>query len=346
MKYGLIEGFYGPPWPWGARRGLAPFLADHGYGFYIYAPKNDRSLRQQWRSDWPATELRELEATAGAYRGAGMAWGVGLSPHEAWREPVSAVGPALEAKAGRLMDLGLDLLAVLFDDMRGDTDRLAERQAEIVWRLSEGARPAHLLVCPTYYSDDPLLDQLFGRRPDGYLEELGRLLASDVDMFWTGPSVLSADYCPAHMHDVAGRMGRQPFLWDNYPVNDVSRIDHLHLGAFGQTSPELTELIAGHAVNPMLQAELSRIPLATLADRYRLGHGYDPETSFRAALAAECDQDLATRLAIDAPLFQEQGRRGLTSEQLERLSAGYSALPGAMAAEVVAWLAVTGTGHL
>ena len=67
---------------------------------------------------------------------------------------------------------------------------------------------------------------------------------------------------------------------------------------------------------------------------------------FRAALAAECDQDLAARLAIDAPLFQEQGRRGLTSEQLERLSASYSALPGTMAAEVVAWLAVTGTGHL
>ena len=110
--------------------------------------------------------------------------------------------------------------------------------------------------------------------------------------------------------------------------------------------PERARLIAGHAVNPMLQTELSRIPLATLADRYRLGHGYDPETSFRAALAAECDQDLATRLAIDAPLFQEQGRRGLTSEQLERLSAGYSALPGTMAAEVVAWLAATGTGHL
>ncbi len=346
MNYGLIEGFYGPPWRWEARRSLAPFLAEQGYRFYIYAPKNDPFLRDDWRSDWTGNELRQLLRTAQSYRDAGLAWGMGLSPAGAWQEDISLVGPALAAKAGRLRDMGLDLLAILFDDMRGDVEDLVDKQVEIVARLAEAAAPARLLVCPTYYSDDPLLDEVFGRRPDGYLEELGRLLDPDTDIFWTGQSVMSADYPPGHLREVAGRIGRRPFLWDNYPVNDVARADFLHLRGFGKADAGLADLVAGHAVNPMLQARLSRIPLATLADRYRQGRAYDPQVSFRAALARLCSAGLAERLAEDARSFQERGRCAMDAGARERLAAAYAGLPDETAREVADWLATSGTRPL
>ena len=343
MNYGLIEGFYGPPWPWQRRRSLAPFLAERGYAFYIYAPKNDRFLRQDWRQDWPAAEFRQLSHTARNCRAAGLAFGVGLSPYQAWEEDETTLGPALEAKARSLVDLGLDILALLFDDMRGNTDHLAARQATIAARLAGAVAPARVILCPTYYSDDPLLDEVFGRRPDGYLEELGDLLDKTIDIFWTGPSVISGQYPAGHLEEVAHRIGRRPFIWDNYPVNDMARADFLHLAAFRRAPGELSQLTAGHAVNPMLQSELSRIPLATLADCYRQGDAYRPLRSFHSALEGLCSPELAARLATDAAVFQDQGRTAIEAAERERLAGAYAALPDAMAKEVAAWLAATDT---
>ncbi|MFM4737822.1 beta-N-acetylglucosaminidase domain-containing protein, partial [Aeromonas caviae] len=40
-KLGLIEGFFGKGWSWEARARYAQWLPRHGYGFYLYAPKED-----------------------------------------------------------------------------------------------------------------------------------------------------------------------------------------------------------------------------------------------------------------------------------------------------------------
>ena len=65
------------------------------------------------------------------------------------------------------------------------------------------------------------------------------------------------------------------------------------------------------------------------------------------AIAGPSFADEADRIrAIERQLEQQTALIKKQAEQLERLSASYSALPGTMAAEVVAWLAVTGTGHL
>lgn len=73
-------------------------------------------------------------------------------------------------------------------------------------------------------------------------------------------------------------------MWDNYPVNDGSKASSfLHLRAFENRPAELAELTAGHAVNPMKQAALSVLPLATLPMSYRLGRQYDPDKALHAS---------------------------------------------------------------
>ena len=56
---GVIEGFYGIPlWDRESRLSYPSWLRDHGFSFYIYAPKNDVFLRKQWSDDWPESEMR------------------------------------------------------------------------------------------------------------------------------------------------------------------------------------------------------------------------------------------------------------------------------------------------
>ena len=50
VELGIIEGFYGKPWTWAEREETIAFLAPHGYGFYLYAPKADPYLRRHWRN--------------------------------------------------------------------------------------------------------------------------------------------------------------------------------------------------------------------------------------------------------------------------------------------------------
>src|SRR5690606_10093833 len=157
----------------------------------------------------------------------------------------------LDRKLAFLEDVGVQDLAILFDDMRGDVPDLAERQAEIVAHVGGRTRADRLIVCPTYYSDDPILDRVFGARPGGYLERLGSLLDPDVRIFWTGVEVCSREFSSAHLARVTEQLGRRPFLWDNYPVNDGQRMSqYLHVRAFTGRAARIGAHVAAHGINP------------------------------------------------------------------------------------------------
>src|SRR5690606_27579028 len=115
-------------------------------------------------------------------------------------------------------------------------------------------RAERMIVCPTYYSDDPILDRVFGRRPEDYVSELGRLVDPRIDIFWTGEEVLSREISVAHVTRVTEQLRRKPFLWDNYPVNDGQRMSqYLHLRGSTGRPAELADHVAAHGVNPALQ---------------------------------------------------------------------------------------------
>ena len=172
VELGIIEGFYGKPWSWEDRADTVNLLAPHGFGFYLYAPKADPYLRRRWQEPYPAHLASALRELAGVSRDAGVRFGVGLSPYELYLDFNDAARGALHDKIAFFRDVGVEDLAILFDDMRGDTPELAARQLEIINWIVPRTAATRIIVCPSYYTDDPVLDRVFGARPDGYLEQL------------------------------------------------------------------------------------------------------------------------------------------------------------------------------
>jgi hypothetical protein len=336
---GVIEGFYGEPWSFEARAGYAGFLREAGFDFYLYAPKGDLHLRKAWREDWPAAEWRALEQLRAAYRERGVAFGIGFTPYGAQLDYGPETLRRLRRKLSRIDALEPDLLAVLFDDMRGDVPELAERQVAIAHEARDASRASSFLLCPTYYSDDRVLESMLGRMPERYLEELGKRLDPGIGIFWTGPRICSREYGEEHLADVAARLGRKPFLWDNYPVNDGPRMcRHLHLRAVAGRPAALREWTSGLAANPMNQPELSKIPLLTLRESLAAGRGYDPAAAFRSAARAVCGRALADALEADLPALHDEGLGALDAARRSALRARYAAFDEPCAREVVRWL--------
>lgn len=339
---GIMEGFFGRPWSWQARADYARFLAAEGYQFYLYAPKSDVCLRRCWEQDWSQQEWAELKTLRDVYRQHRVDFGIGLSPFEIYLEPGNQSRRKLRDKIDRLNSLQPDILCLLFDDMRGDIPHLAQQQIELVTVAADTTSAKRIILCPTYYSFDPILEQVFGSRPANYWEQLGKELDPAVDIFWTGPKVCSDSFPVAHLKQVGELLQRRPFLWDNYPVNDSARLsNHLRLRAFGADRAQLDGLLSGHAVNPMNQPYLSQLPLATLPRAYREEKTYNPEQALTEACAQLCEPELASRLLKDLPLLQDLGLTGLTSEQQKALEERYRPLAesSACARELLDWLA-------
>jgi hyaluronoglucosaminidase len=338
VELGLIEGFYGKPWSWQARAENVAFLAPHGYRFYLYAPKADPFLRRRWLEDHPPTLAGELAGLAAHCRRLGVRFGIGLSPYESYLDFNAVAQAALARKLAFFDQLGIDDLAILFDDMRGDVPQLAARQIEIVEWVAARSRASRLLVCPTYYSDDPVLDTVFGERPADYLATLGQALDPAIEIFWTGEEVCSREQSPAHLSRVAEVIRRRPFLWDNYPVNDGQRMSqYLHLRGFTGRPAALAGAVAAHGINPAVQPVLTRVPALTLAASYRQGAAYRYGAAFAEAATAVLGDSLGRRLRQDLLALQDIGLDRLGG-RAERLRERYSDESHPGAREIIAWL--------
>ena len=339
IALGLIEGFYGLPWSPLARGDTIAVHAPHGYGFYIYAPKADAYLRKRWREPFPDEDTRHLGAVSERCRNLGVRFGVGLSPFEIYRSFDGAAKDDLARKLAELDDVGVDDLAILFDDMRGDLPGLAHSQIEILDWIGSRTRATRLIFCPTYYSDDPVLERVFGAMPADYLEDLGTGLDPSIDIFWTGEEVCSRAYGVHHLERVAHALRRAPTIWDNYPVNDGPVMSlSLHLRAFTGRPAEMAGVIRGHAVNPANQAVLSRIPALTLAESYREGAAYDYGAALSHAAEAVLGPDLAARVRGDLAQMQDAGLDRMGAKVKARLRERYAAFDHPGAREIVAWL--------
>jgi hypothetical protein len=239
----------------------------------------------------------------------------------------------LRRKLGTMAELQAPLLAILFDDMPGDFDALAARQAEIVCDVCHWCPDQRILVCPTYYSFDPALESYFGAMPEGYWHDLGEGLPEGVDIFWTGHRVCSEAISLADTAAIARQLGRQVVLWDNYPVNDgEERSKHLFLDPLRDRDPGLRSQVRGHFCNPMNQGLLSLPALLGLAELYG-----DPAAS-RRWIIDRLGEPTWRRLQADREAFVTLGLEGMGPDRCEELAQCYAVLPGAAAAEVAAWL--------
>jgi hyaluronoglucosaminidase len=338
-ELGIIEGFFGRPYSWDERADMVRALAPAGYGFYLYAPKADAILRRRWREPYSDAELEALAAFARVCRDAGVRFGVGLSPYELFLGFDAPAKAALAAKLTQLDSLGLADLGVFFDDMKGDLPELAERQIEIVHWIAERTSASRVIACPSYYTDDPVLDRVFGQRPANYLEDLGAGLDPAIQLMWTGEEVCAKEFSPGHLARVTEQMRRKPFLWDNYPVNDGPRMSrHLHLRAFTGRPASIAPHISAHGINTASQPVLSRIPALTLAESYAKGGDYAYLAAFRRTCEAVLGPELADGVQRTLLLLEDAGLDGITAEQKTRLIARFSAFDHPAAREILSWL--------
>ena len=338
-ELGIIEGFFGPLWSWSDRQQLMELLQPHGYRTYWYAPKADRYLRRAWQEPYPDAIAAELSAFARWCDSHGIAFGVGLSPWEVFHRFDDAARKALGEKLDFLRGAGVQRLAILFDDMAANVPDLVQRQGEIIDWVHQRAGFSQLAVCPSYYSDDPVLDRVFGQRPERYLEDLGAALDPSVDVFWTGEEVCSRELSPGHLRRVASQLGRKPLLWDNYPVNDGDRMSrHLHLRGFTGRPAANAGLIRGHMINPALQPWLTAIPALTLARSYQQGDSYCYGAAFREAAVSAVGEPMAGQLLADLLVLQDAGLHRISPERLEKLKAIYAGMGHPAGQEVVRWL--------
>lgn len=337
-ELGIIEGFYGPLWSGEARRRVVNRLAPHGFSFYLYAPKCDPLLREQWHAPMPTEACNALGDFAGICRDQDVRFGVGLSPMGALESFDEVIQQALLQRLRFFDEIGVRDLAIQFDDAPGDLPDLAGRQVELVHWVREHSAAQRIILCPSYYSDDPMLDALFGTRPEGYLESLGQSLASDIEVFWAGEEICARQFSPGHLERVAERLRRRPFLWDNYPVNDNGpMINHLNLRGFTGRPAENAVLCSAHGVNPALQPTLSCIPALTLADNYRLDGAYQYMESTLSAMVTVLGPALAAQLYADLPLLQDAGLNATNNEKY-RLRGIYAGWDHPAAREIVDWL--------
>lgn len=337
---GIVEGFYGPQWSWSQRAAVATRFAADGGKTYIYAPKGDHYLRKAWREAPDVEYLSELQGFRQHCAEQGLAFGLGISPLGLQAACSDEALAQFVASLQRWNQLNPDGLWLLFDDMPAgqSAEVLVDSQMQVLEAVLSHSNAKHIALCPSYYSEDPVLDEVFGQRPDNYWELLAQRVPAEVDILWTGPQVVSRTIANAEAAAVAQQLGRKPLLWDNYPVNDGRKLcKFLNLDALRERPSQ--DYLAGHFANPMNQAFLSQLALASLPALHQ--PDYEPER-LREAQFERLPSELAALLRRDWQLFQRQGLDSLASQQRDRLSAEYRSLAEtemlAEAQEVADWL--------
>ncbi len=334
-KIGVVEGFFGPAWPEVDRLSYAPFIAQTGGGFYIYAPKQDPYLRKKWRETWSEEYLASLRRKAEHFKSHGVTFGVGLSPFGLGKNLAQADRELLQTKLRQLQDLGVELLGLFFDDMPSDED-LAATQIKCV-EVVQTHFSGELVFCPSYYTFDPLLDKVFGQRPVNYLEDIAAGIPLDVELAWTGPKVISTTIDVAHMQEVRALLQRPPYIWENIFANDGPKnCKFLKLKPFSGRDAGVAELASAFAFNMMNQPQLSKILF--LAARFVLERELSPQMAFDLAIEKTCTPAFAAFLREHATTFLEQGLEQISDEIKQQLLVTLATIPDAAATEVKSWL--------
>lgn len=290
---GVIEGFYGPPWTAAERAALFAQMAASGLDTYLYCPKDDLHHRALWREPYADGDARAMAALVEACHAQGLRFLYGIGPGLDIRYGHAGDRQALQSRCAALVSLGVDGIALLFDDIPDALDpadlarwgSLAAAQADVANEVVAAlrARTPGLVAafCPTPYCGRMVAA---GHGGAGYLETLGAALDPAIDVFWTGPEIVSREITVAHMRDVAARLRRKPLLWDNLHANDYDG-RRLILGPYEGRPLALREEVRGILSNPNTEFPLNHVAIRTLGGFvHATGAQWDARAAYREAL--------------------------------------------------------------
>ena len=307
---GSIEGFYGAPWSHSDRLDQLAFYGDIKANTYIYTPKDDAYLREEWREPYPAdklADLRELIEQATAHH---VDFTYALSPglSVCYSDPADV--SALEKKLGTLYDQGARSFYVAMDDIsytkwNSDADQekygapgrgsAGQAQADLLNAVQHDFIDTHpdtgpLQFVPTEYSDTA---------DSAYKSVLREQLDPKVIVQWTGTDVVPPSISMADAQAASAVWGRKVFLWDNYPVNDYGQTTgRLLMAPYDKREAGLHKALSGIVLNPMNQAAASKVALFGGASFAWNDEDYDAGRTWRAAADYLAGGDPATARAL------------------------------------------------
>lgn len=117
LGFGALEGFYGRPWSEIQRRDLFARMRSWGLNLFMYAPKDDRKHRAEWRKPYTAGEAAMLRSLFRAAREQGVEVIYAISPGLDIRYNHDGDVNALQGKLRQVAGLGATMFALLWDDI-------------------------------------------------------------------------------------------------------------------------------------------------------------------------------------------------------------------------------------
>lgn len=298
---GVVEGFYGKPWTHEQRlRGLKNF-GDFNMNTYFLAPKDVPWQRFNWRQPFEPEFLNSTQELIEVGRLNAIDIVTCVSPGLSVKYSDENDVDAVITRYKQLFDLGARHFGLLWDDIawelqhQEDVDSYLSTAAahadftNRVWVKLQALDPkVALTVCPMHYS---------GRGNEPYLHEVGRALHSRINLMWTGRSIIS-EYLDISDAVIFERTTlRPPMYWDNFPVNDGGLQKNLYIGPVRGREVGLHKYSAGLVSNPMLQFEMSQLPLFTIGEYLWNSTSYNPDLSWEKALV-HLISDEKDRLAL------------------------------------------------
>ncbi len=357
---GIVEGPYGRPWDHGQRLRTLRWMPSHGFNAYVHAPKEDPYQRSTWREPYPAGQQAEFAREIQLARRRGVSWIANISPAlpllpsvpPPGRVPSRDLCFSCPADLRAVMDklepfyrAGARTFMVSFDDvskvMSHPQDLVAFGAGDEAFGRANGTFLTRLHRA--YASRGPGVRLLTvgadyqGTGDTAYLRGLRATLSRQVEVMWTGTNIPSEHWTAADARAYGARIGRRPLVWDNWTNNDTSGnyssevgTARIFLGPY-QRRADTAGAVSGFFFNPMNEADLNMLPLATAGDwmrapaRFsgraswlreitRLAGGSRSRRTVRQALRAWAETSYSHRLdPQDAPTFVRRSNAFLTA---------------------------------
>ena len=219
---GYIEGYYGNLLSFEDRQRLLVCLQDLSMDSYLYAPKDDKLHRFDWRQlypdDWCAefaifctsAKQNQIKVLAGIAPGLDFNFASGQSDFA-----------ALQAKASQLITAGADALVMMFDDINEDLSGFTRAG------LSEGVAHARLANKLQQTTGCPLVlvPRLYADEVDGkhhaYAQDLRQHLSGDIAVMTCGKTIVAEQISLKNNAGIlAHNLSHRVIIWDNLYCND------------------------------------------------------------------------------------------------------------------------------
>lgn len=280
-KSGVIEGFYGIPWSFEQRKSIIESLSFLGLGRYIYAPKDDPYHNIKWRELYPEKELNDLKSLVeiANEKEVDFVWAIHPGQNLISFEDYDNEIEKLYKKYDQLHQIGVKSFALCMDDIDRDLayedrENHLKLVTDIIKFISNYENNRLLFVHPWYNGD--WIDEKGQEYFDIFSE------VENLDIMWTGYNVVVPLTSKSNAY-FKTLTNKDPDIWFNWPVNDYRRSE-IYMEVFeyyDSTDINFNSIY----LNPMNQAELSKLSIYQVRDYLENPQNYDPFKSFEKALA-------------------------------------------------------------